>query len=61
MAQQLTNPTRIHEDLGWISVLAQWAGDPALRWAVVWVSEETLILRHCGCGVGQRPQLQFNP
>ena len=30
MAQQLMNPTKIHEDVGWIPSLIQWVKDLGL-------------------------------
>ena len=35
MAQQLTNPPRIHDDESLMPGLAQGVKDPALLWAVV--------------------------
>ena len=32
MAQQVTNPTNIHEHVGWIPGLDQWVRDPVLLW-----------------------------
>ena len=52
VAQQLMNPIRIHEDMGSIPCLTQWAKDLALLSAAVQVADAAQILRCCGCGVG---------
>ena len=60
MAQQITNPTGVHEDAGLIPSLTQWIKDLALSWAVVQVTDADWIPYYCGCGVGQQLQLQFD-
>ena len=39
VAQQVTNPTSTHKDVGLIPGLPQWVKDPLLLWAVVYVAD----------------------
>ena len=61
VTQWLTNPARSHEVAGSIPALAQFVKDPALPWAVVWVTDVAQVPHCCGSGVDQWLQLRLDP
>ena len=61
VTQRVENPTSIHEDVGLIPSLIQWAKDLVLPQAVVQVTDAARIWLCCGCSIGQQLQLQFDP
>ena len=60
MAQQVTNPPSIHEDVGSTPGPDQWVMDPELLQAGVYFRVTAQIWRCRGCGVALQPQLRFD-
>ena len=61
MAQWVTNPASVHEDMGLIPGLAHWVKDLALPQAMAKGSDVAQIPCGCGCDCGWQLQLQLDP
>ena len=48
----VANLINVHEGEGSIPGHAQWVGDLAWPWAMVWVADAAWIPSCCGCGIG---------